>query len=62
MKLFYLVKIFVIFQGNPREMSILLFPGQGSQFVGMGKDLMQYPNVPEMFELASDTLGKALHK
>ena len=37
---------------------MLLFPGQGSQFVGMGQDLLQYPNVPEMYALASEILGK----
>ena len=35
-----------------------VFPGQGAQFVGMGKDL--YDNIPqarEMFERANEILG-----
>lgn len=33
--------------------SVILFPGQGTQFVGMGKKLLDVPNVKRMFELAS---------
>lgn len=33
--------------------SIIVFPGQGSQFVGMGKRLLGVPKVDRMFELAS---------
>lgn len=39
-------------------MNVYVFPGQGAQFVGMGKDL--YDNVPlakEMFEKANEILG-----
>ena len=39
-------------------MKAYVFPGQGAQFVGMGKDL--YDNVPEakaLFEQANDILG-----
>lgn len=36
----------------------LLFPGQGSQFVGMGKDLANmFPEARAAFEEADDTLG-----
>ncbi|XP_062990392.1 malonyl-CoA-acyl carrier protein transacylase, mitochondrial [Elgaria multicarinata webbii] len=41
----------------PAEVSVLLFPGQGSQFVGMGRGLLRYPNVPELFRVAEDVLG-----
>lgn len=34
--------------------SILIFPGQGSQFVGMGKKLLDVPKVSRMFEIASN--------
>ncbi|CAL4163243.1 unnamed protein product, partial [Meganyctiphanes norvegica] len=46
----------------PESTSIVLFPGQGNQFVGMGKDLLEYPNVQEMFEAASAILGYNLLK
>ena len=42
---------------DPRETSILLFPGQGSQFVGMGKKVLPYPGVTELYEKASAILG-----
>lgn len=42
---------------DPSKTSILLFPGQGSQFVGMGTDLLKYPNVSKMYKIASDILG-----
>ncbi|XP_063612986.1 probable malonyl-CoA-acyl carrier protein transacylase, mitochondrial [Penaeus indicus] len=42
---------------DPRGTSVLLFPGQGTQYVGMGKELLKYPNVNEMYEIASQILG-----
>ncbi|XP_060885399.1 malonyl-CoA-acyl carrier protein transacylase, mitochondrial [Labrus mixtus] len=42
---------------DPSDCSVLLFPGQGSQFVGMGRGLLKYPNVKEMFTVAQKILG-----
>lgn len=42
---------------DPSTCSVLLFPGQGSQFVGMGRGLLKYPNVKEMFTAAKRVLG-----
>ncbi|XP_072530070.1 malonyl-CoA-acyl carrier protein transacylase, mitochondrial [Salminus brasiliensis] len=41
----------------PKSVSVLLFPGQGSQFVGMGRGLLEYGNVKEMFSVAQKVLG-----
>lgn len=39
-------------------MKAFVFPGQGAQFVGMGKDLYEkYPVAREMFEKANEVLG-----
>ena len=46
---------------DPRQTTVLLFPGQGSQFVGMGKKLLQYPKVQEMYSIASAILGCLNH-
>ena len=41
----------------------LIFPGQGSQFVGMGKDLAaSYPRIAEIFSEADETLGFPISK
>ncbi|HEY6764596.1 MAG TPA: ACP S-malonyltransferase [Candidatus Sulfotelmatobacter sp.] len=49
---------------EPANVSIaLLFPGQGSQFVGMGKDLYdKYPVARETFDEADHVLGYKLSK
>jgi len=44
-------------------MVALLFPGQGSQFVGMGRDLAErFPETRAVFEEADDVLGLALSR
>ncbi len=41
----------------------LIFPGQGSQFVGMGADLARvYPRIEELFREADETLGFPISK
>lgn len=42
---------------NPSLTSVVLFPGQGSQFVGMGKKLLPFPGVKDMYDEASSILG-----
>lgn len=42
---------------DPRETSIMLFPGQGSQYVGMAKGLVSIPEVKDMFQIAKEVLG-----
>jgi trans-AT polyketide synthase/acyltransferase/oxidoreductase domain-containing protein len=43
-----------------RKMKAIIFPGQGSQFKGMGKDL--FPLFPELVRSASDILGYSLEE
>ena len=39
-------------------MKAYVFPGQGAQYVGMGKDLYEhYPQAKELFEKANEILG-----
>lgn len=41
---------------DPKETSIILFPGQGAQYVGMAADLMKFPGARDIFALASEVL------
>nr|XP_022909969.1 probable malonyl-CoA-acyl carrier protein transacylase, mitochondrial [Onthophagus taurus] len=47
---------------DPRDSTIILFPGQATQYVGMGKNLLQFPLVRDLFELASYLLKYDLLK
>lgn len=47
---------------DPRDSSVILFPGQGSQFVGMAKDLLKFPMAKDLFELANYILKYDLLK
>ncbi|XP_044533672.1 malonyl-CoA-acyl carrier protein transacylase, mitochondrial [Gracilinanus agilis] len=42
---------------SPQATSVLLFPGQGSQVVGMGRALLQYPGVRTLYDVAGRALG-----
>lgn len=41
---------------DPKETSIILFPGQGAQYVGMAQDLIKFPGARDIFALANDVL------
>ena len=47
---------------DPSQTSIILFPGQGSQFVGMGNDTLGYGQARDLFEEASAVLKYDLLK
>ncbi|XP_056373378.1 malonyl-CoA-acyl carrier protein transacylase, mitochondrial isoform X2 [Hyla sarda] len=42
---------------SPSQSTVVLFPGQGSQQVGMASGLLKYPNVQAMFLTAHKVLG-----
>ncbi|XP_004642502.1 malonyl-CoA-acyl carrier protein transacylase, mitochondrial isoform X1 [Octodon degus] len=42
---------------TPGQRSVLLFPGQGSQEVGMGRGLLGFPRVRELYDAARRVLG-----
>lgn len=41
---------------DPSDTSVVLFPGQGAQYVGMAKNLIKFPEVKNMFEIANEIL------
>ncbi|XP_054161754.1 malonyl-CoA-acyl carrier protein transacylase, mitochondrial-like isoform X2 [Oppia nitens] len=41
----------------PEDTTVILFPGQGSQFVGMGYNVIESSNVKQMFSIAKQILG-----
>lgn len=41
---------------DPSETSLILFPGEGCQYVGMGKNLLRFPGARDIFDSASDIL------
>ncbi|XP_022213750.2 probable malonyl-CoA-acyl carrier protein transacylase, mitochondrial [Drosophila obscura] len=47
---------------DPKETSVMLFPGQGTQYVGMAKDLLRFPGARQIFELANHVLKYDLLK
>jgi malonyl CoA-acyl carrier protein transacylase len=47
---------------DPRERYVLLFPSSESSYVGMGFKLLNVPAAEEVFERASDIVGKNLFK
>ena len=47
---------------NPKDTTIMMFPGQGSQFVGMGSAIFEVPNVEKLFSTAKAILGYDLLK
>lgn len=42
---------------DPRDTSLILFPGDGAQFVGMAKSLESVPAAKDLFDYASEILG-----
>lgn len=44
----------------PLDASVVLFPGQGTHFVGMGQRLADVPAARRLYELASEVLGCVL--
>lgn len=44
-------------KSDPRDTTVIMFPGQGHQYVGMAKELMKFPMARDLFELANYVLG-----
>ncbi|HEY4669911.1 MAG TPA: ACP S-malonyltransferase [Tepidiformaceae bacterium] len=54
---------FVALEDPPRRDCAFVFPGQGAQSVGMGKELYeQFPTAREVYQRADDLLGFSLSK
>lgn len=47
---------------NPGENTLILFPGQGAQYVGMARDYEKIPEARDMFSIASEVLRYDLLK
>ncbi|ALC43737.1 beg [Drosophila busckii] len=47
---------------DPKDTSVVLFPGQGTQYVGMAKDLLRFPGARSIFKLAHEVLRYDLLK
>ncbi|XP_037929626.1 probable malonyl-CoA-acyl carrier protein transacylase, mitochondrial, partial [Teleopsis dalmanni] len=47
---------------DPKDTSIILFPGQGTQYVGMGKELLRFPRALSLFKFANEILKYDLLK
>lgn len=47
---------------DPRDTSIMLFPGQMAQFIGMAKSLESVPAARDLFDYASEILKYLLKK
>lgn len=47
---------------DPKKTSIILFPGQGTQYVGMASKLLKFPEALRIYKMANEILGYDLLK